>query len=99
MTAAPTGALVRITYDVSDVDEVLVAGDALVTRTGRIYAIAVAKPGRKQGRFYLQCLVVDELAMGVRQFPLVWNRRDKGAGTGEENIAALDEYLRALGVR
>lgn len=67
----------RIAYDSADQ---VAAGDALVTTTGRIYAVLEARQqekGKHRGRWHLRCAVVDSWTDdgGHRSHPLVWYPR------------------------
>lgn len=76
MGRAPSGALVRITYDGEPVQE----GEAMRTPSGRLYVVTyvrVQHRGLHVGRQYLRCLVVDEISDGTVVHPLVWYPRKK----------------------
>ena len=76
MSAAPQGAEVKIYYDGPS----LAPGDALCTRTGRVYGIVhvrVQERGKHAGRQHLRCVVLElaDVLEGTRVFPLVWYKR------------------------
>lgn len=76
MTAAPSGSLVRISYD--SPHEVAM-GDYLSTTTGRTYVVATVRrqeKGKHRGRWHLLCAVVDSVPPGTSKggtfHPLRW---------------------------
>ena len=78
MSAAPPGAIVRITYD-WDVDgEAPSEGSILVTPSGRRYRVLEARRVRSRvspERYRLTCSVLAEDAEDLPTHPLVWNKR------------------------
>jgi hypothetical protein len=75
----PEGAIVTITYDANP-DQGVVAGDALVTTTGRLYLILGAERVATAAvhlRLRLRCVVAGKVAapQGVTVHPLYWNVR------------------------
>ena len=75
MPAAPVGAVVSIFYDAR---RDVVAGDAIVTTTGRTYLVVAVRRqlrGRYVGRWHVRALVQPEPPAGARVHPLRWYRR------------------------
>jgi hypothetical protein len=72
---APVGAVVGIFYDARR--EVL-AGDAIVTTTGRTYLVVSVRRqtrGAHAGRWHIKALVQAAPPEGARVHPLRWYRR------------------------
>jgi len=76
--AAPPGAVVGIYYDARVAVE---PGHAIVTTTGRVYVVMVARRqtrGAHRGRWHLRCLVGDEPPpAGTVVHPLRWYKRGR----------------------
>ena len=76
MNGAAIGAVVRIFYDGRPV----VAGDAIVTTTGRTYVVAsvrVQRRGKHVGRQHLACMVAAAAPPGAKRHRLHWYRRGR----------------------
>lgn len=76
--AADVGAHVALYYDSHEVVE---AGHHLVTRTGRAYLVLGVRKqtwGKRAGRWYLTCVVVDAAPSEGVVHPLVWHPRGGG---------------------
>ncbi len=77
MSAAPVGAVVGLYYDAPcDV----VAGDAIVTTTGRTYlvvSVRCQRRGKHVGRWHLRCLVQRAAPPGAHVHPLRWYPRGR----------------------
>jgi hypothetical protein len=79
VSPAPVGAVVRLYYDPAAGGSAVVAGDDLVTTTGRTYHVLSARLQRRgrAGRVRLVC-VVQRAPLGPgRMHPLRWYRRDR----------------------
>jgi hypothetical protein len=80
VSAAPLGAVVRLFYDPAAGGPPVLAGDDLVTTTGRSYHVLSAtqqRRGRVLGRVNLVCIVQRAPLGPGRMHPLRWYRRDR----------------------
>jgi len=74
---APAGSLVSLYYDSP---REIAIGDALMTRSGRVYLIAELRRqtrGGHIGRWHIKAIVSETIPAGTTTHPIYWYKRNK----------------------